>query len=581
MRQDWWDSITLVEGFLEKLDWRIRENANMTYSLQAMNFFVSSEITKRYWLSKVYPKEASKMHMEGFFHIHDMGTLSTYCVGWDLADLIKVGFKGVPGKIASRPAKHYRTLLGQAVNFMYTLQGESAGAQAFSDFDILLAPFVRADRLSYKEVKQGMQEFVYNMNVPTRVGFQTPFTNLTMDVTVPSFYQEAPVIIGGRETGDVYGDFEDEIDMVNRAFVEVMTEGDAKGRPFTFPIPTYNVSREWDWDSELNRMIMDMTAKYGIPYFANFVNSDLKPDDVRSMCCRLRLDTRELRKRAGGLFASAPLTGSIGVVTLNMGRIGYLSKEESQFMAYVDDLMRIAKEALIVKRNFLEKMTGKGLYPYSQFYLRQVKELEGKYWSHHFNTIGLIGMNEGLLNFMGEDISKPDAKAFAEKVLDRMLENLKQFQEETGIIFNLEATPGEGTTYRFARIDRRQFGKDILMAGKNAPYYTNSTWLPVDYDGDVFDVYSHQESLQRRYTGGTVIHTWLGEAAEPEAVSSLVRKAVTNFGSPYYTISPTYSICPVHGYIPGSHAYCPYSHDSNDLVKAGLMKEAGLAKFNI
>ncbi|MBR9681574.1 MAG: ribonucleoside triphosphate reductase [Candidatus Altiarchaeota archaeon] len=581
MKQDWWDSITLVEGFLEKLDWRIRENANMTYSLQAMNFFVSAEITKRYWLSKVYSKEAAKMHMDGFFHIHDMGTLSTYCVGWDFADLIKTGLTGVPGKVDSRPAKHYRAILGQSVNFMYTLQGEAAGAQAFSDFDILLAPFVRADKLEYEEVKQGMQEFVYNMNVPTRVGFQTPFTNITMDVTIPSFYKEAPVVLGGKETGEVYGDYADEIDTINKAFVEVMTEGDAKGRPFTFPIPTYNISKDWDWGGDISHMIMEMTAKYGTPYFANFVNSDLQPDDVRSMCCRLRLDTRELRKRNGGLFASAPLTGSIGVVTLNMGRIGYLSKEESQFMAYVDDLMRVAKETLMVKRDFLEKMTTKGLYPYSKFYLRQVKELEGKYWSHHFNTIGLIGMSEGLLNFMGEDISTPDGKRFAEKVLDRMLENLKQFQDELGVIFNLEATPGEGTTYRFAKLDRRQFGKDIILAGKSAPYYTNSTWLPVDHTGDVFDLFEHQESLQRRYTGGTVIHTWLGEAAEPSAVESLVRKAVTNFSSPYYTITPTYSICPVHGHIAGKYDYCPYSHAASALTQAGLMKDTGLAKFNI
>ncbi|HDR53797.1 MAG TPA: ribonucleoside triphosphate reductase [archaeon] len=581
VKQDWWDSITLVEGFLKKLDWRIRENANMTYSLQAMNFFISSEISKRYWLSKVYSEEASNAHQDGSIHIHDLGCLSAYCVGWDLMDVLKNGFQGVAGKIESRPAKHFRAALGQAVNFMYTLQGEAAGAQAFSDFDILLAPFIRYDGMNYREAKQAMQEFVYNMNVPTRVGFQTPFTNITMDVTVPSFYENTKVVVGGKETGDTYGDFEDEIIMLNKIFVDIMTEGDAKGRPFTFPIPTYNITRDWDWDSELNGEIMEMTAKYGIPYFANFVNSQLKPDDVRSMCCRLRLDTRDLRKRAGGLFASAPLTGSIGVVTLNMPRIGFTARDDTQFLEKIDNLMRISKESLMTKRDFLENMTDKGLYPYCKFYLREVKDLEGQYWSHHFNTIGLLGMNEALLNFMGQSIAEPEGKRFAEKVMDHMLKNLKQFQDETGTIFNLEATPGEGTTYRFGRIDTREFGDKIITASTKTPYYTNSTWLPVDYAGDIFDVMKHQESLQTRYTGGTVIHAWLGEAADPWAVSSLVRKATNKFQNPYYTITPTYSICPVHGYVSGKHDYCPYPHSSEQLIEVGLMKGGGLAQFNI
>ena len=576
----WEDSITLVDSFLKKLDWRIRENANTTYSLQALNFFVSGEISKRYWLSKIYPKEAARAHVEGFFHIHDLSILGPYCVGWDLLDLLRSGFRGAPGKVESRPARHFRVALGHAVNFIYTMQGEAAGAQAFSDFDVFLAPFIYYDKLGYEEVKQALQEFVYNMNVPTRVGFQTPFSNITMDVKIPEPLRDMPVVVGGREMDMTYGDFQEEVEMLNMAFVEVMMEGDAKGRPFTFPIPTYNIGEDWEWESELHWKIMEMTAKYGIPYFANFVNSDLDPSDVRSMCCRLRLDTRELRKRIGGLFASAPLTGSVGVVTLNMGRIGYLSKDDDEFFAYVEDLMRIAREALLAKREFVERMTEAGLYPYSKFYLRSVKETEGKYWSHHFNTIGLIGMNEALVNFMQQTIAEPEAKRFAEKVLDFMLDRLMEFQEETGLLWNLEATPGEGASYRLAKIDKEKY-KDIYTAGKTAPYYTNSTWLPVDYTDDIFEVLEHQESLQTRYTGGTVVHIWLGEAASPQAVSSLLHKAIYHFRNPYYTITPTYSICPVHGYIPGKHEYCPYPHTEEELIQAGLLKRERVIRFSI
>ena len=580
MKQEWWDVITLVDGFLDKLDWRIRENANTTYSIQALNSFLSGEIVKRYWLSKVYPEKAASLHREGYIHIHDLSFLGTYCVGWDLNDLLVNGFKGVSGKIESRPAKHLRAALGQSVNFMFTLQGEAAGAQAFSNFDILMAPFIRKDKLDYKKLKQLMQNYVYNMNVPTRVGFQTPFTNITMDIDVPKDLRDKQAIIGGKPIGEAYGEYAEEIDMFNKVFIDVMMDGDAKGRPFTFPIPTYNISKKWDWDSDLNDKIMQMTAKYGIPYFANFVNSTLSPDDVRSMCCRLRLDTRELKKRTGGIFASAPLTGSIGVVTLNMGRIGYTSPDETTFLEKVDELMDAAKEVLLTKREFLERMTERGLYPYAKYYLRSIKDMEDQYWSHHFNTIGLLGMNEGLMNFMGKGIADPDGKKFALRVMDHMLKNLQKYQNETSQIWNLEATPGEGATYRFARADTRKF-KDIITAGVDYPYYTNSTWLPVNYRGDIFDVVSHQEELQTKYTGGTVVHMWLGESPEPEVVSDLVKKVITKFENPYYTITPTYSICPIHGYISGRHDRCPYPHTQDELVKAGLLKMNGLAKFEL
>ena len=569
-----------MDGFLGKLDWRIRENANTTYSVQALNTFISGEVVKRYWMTKVYSEEAAKAHSEGFLHIHDTSFLGAYCVGWDLIDLLKTGFKGVPGKIESRPAKHLRPALGQAVNFMYTLQGETAGAQAFSDFDVMFAPFIHYDGLDYKRTKQALQEFVYNMNVPTRVGFQTPFTNITLDTRVPRSLRDMPVIIGGREMDSTYGDFQDELDMFNKAFTEVMEEGDARGRPFTFPIPTYNISKKWDWDDEVSQGIMEVTGKYGIPYFANFVNSDLDPDDVRSMCCRLRLDTRNLKKRVGGLFASAPLTGSLGVVTLNMGRVGHVSKDDDGFVEEIDRLMDVARGSLLSKRDFVEKMTEKGLYPYSRFYLRSVKEMEGQYWAHHFNTIGLIGMNEALVNLIGEGIAEPAGKRFALRVLEHMRDRLGEFQEATGQIWNLEATPGEGASYRLAKIDKQKF-RDIHTSGADYPYYTNSTWLPVDYNGDVFDVMSHQEELQTKYTGGTVVHMWLGEAADSEVVGNLVRKSTRNFRNPYYTITPTYSICPIHGYLSGKHERCPYPHTQEQLVGAGLLKTNGLSKFEL
>ncbi|MEM4065196.1 MAG: ribonucleoside triphosphate reductase, partial [Candidatus Micrarchaeaceae archaeon] len=485
-----------------------------------------------------------------------------YCVGWDLGDLLRKGFGGVPDKIESKPPKHFRTALLQIVNFFYTLQGESAGAQAFSNFDTYLAPFVRYDNLPYKEVKQAMQEFIFNMNVPTRVGFQTPFTNLTMDLQVPSYMKGDHVIIGGEEKAETYGDFQEEVYMINRAFAEIMTEGDASGRVFTFPIPTYNITKDFDWDNIAYKEIWEMTAKYGIPYFANFVNSDMKPEDARSMCCRLRLDTRELKKRGGGLFGANPLTGSIGVITINLPRIGYTSKTENEFFEKLESLMEIAKDALETKRKFIENATELGLYPYSKYYLSSIKAGFGGYWKNHFSTIGLIGMNEAALNFLKKDIGTKEGREFAIRVLDFMRSKLEDFQIETGNIYNLEATPAESTSYDLAKKDKKLY-KNIIVANekniKNAePYYTNSSLLPVNYSNDIINVLDLQDDLQVKYTGGTVIHVFLGEYAPSAlAVRSLVRKIAENYRLPYYTITPTFSICPVHGYIFGNHEYCP------------------------
>ncbi|MEM5813349.1 MAG: ribonucleoside triphosphate reductase [Candidatus Aenigmatarchaeota archaeon] len=554
----------LMDEYIEKLDWQVNENSNMTFSLQGLNYYVSSEITKVYWLNKIYPPEIRDAYRNGDFHIHDLGLLSVYCVGWDLYDLLVEGFKGAIGKIESKPAKHFRAALGQAVNFFYTMQGEAAGAIAFSNFDTLLAPFIRYDNLSYKEVKQAMQEFIFNMNVPTRVGFQTPFTNITLDLTPPSYFADQQVIIGGVPQKDVYSDFQEEIDMFNRAFLEVMLEGDAKGRIFTFPIPTYNITRDfWKNNNGNLEILWKVTAKYGIPYFANFINSDMRPEDARSMCCRLRLDLRELYKKGGGFFGSSPLTGSIGVVTINMPRIGYLSKDDNKFMERLEKLMILAKNSLEIKRKVLERLTAKDLYPYSKFYLRKIKERFGEYWKNHFATIGIIGMNEACLNFLGVSIAHPEGKKFALKVLDFMREKLLEFQEETGNNYNLEATPAEGTSYRLAKIDKMKY-PDIICANEEEykkgaePFYTNSTHLPVNYTDDIFEVLEHQDELQSKYTGGTVLHIFVGEKIEnTEVVKNLVKKICENYHLPYFTITPTFSICPNHGYIAGEHQSCP------------------------
>jgi ribonucleoside-triphosphate reductase (formate) len=552
------DSTTLVDDYLRKLDWRIKENSNMSYSLQGLNNHVSSIITSTYWLNKIYTPEIKQAHMDGDLHLHDLGLLSVYCCGWDLKDLLFRGFGGVEGKIESAPPSHFESALGQVVNFFYTLQGEAAGAQAFANFDTLLAPFIRYGKLSYDEVKRAMRRFLFNMNIPTRVGFQTPFTNITMDLVVPNNMKDDTVVINGEIQNSTYGDYQEEMYILNRAFAEVMLEGDAKGRIFTFPIPTYNITKDFDWDNKELDPVWEMTAKYGIPYFANFVNSDMSPDDARSMCCRLRLDNRELRKRGGGLFGSNPLTGSVGVVTLNMPRLGYKWKgDKEKFFKEIIFLMDVAKESLEIKRKMLEKLTETGLYPYSKHYLEGIKDRTGKYWTNHFSTIGLIGMNEALLNFMGKDITTEEGKAFTVEVLEFMRDRLIDYQNETGNMYNLEATPGEGTSYRLAKIDRERF-PDIKTMGTKEPYYTNSTQLPVSHTKDVFKALEHQDPIQTRYTGGTVFHIFLGERLNTiESTKNLVRRISERFHLPYYSVTPTFSVCPVHGYLSGEHMECP------------------------
>ncbi|HPF19759.1 MAG TPA: ribonucleoside triphosphate reductase [Syntrophomonas sp.] len=553
----------IIANYLEKNDWRVKENSNMTYSLQGMNFHISSLIVSQYWQDQIYTPQMKEMQSSGDFHIHDLGILGVYCVGWDIHDLLLEGFKGVRGKVASGPAKHFRSILGQLVNFFFTLQGEAAGAQAFSNFDTLLAPFIYYDKLDYKQVKQGLQEFVFNMNVPTRVGFQTPFTNITMDLKVPEFMKNEPVIIGGKYMDKTYGEFQAEMDMLNQAFAEVMMEGDCEERVFTFPIPTYNITKDFDWSNPHYDKIWEMTAKYGIPNFSNFVNSDMNPEDARSMCCRLRLDNRELRKRGGGLFGANPLTGSIGVVTINMSRLGYLSKDKEEYFSRLADMMDIARDSLEIKRKVLENLTESGLYPYSQFYLRNVKAATGQYWKNHFSTIGLVGMNESCLNFLGQDIASPEGLAFSKEVMDFMRDRLVAYQEESGNIYNLEATPAEGVSYGIARKDKEAYPK-IIVANeaeykKGAePYYTNSTQLPVKYTDDLFEALQIQDELQTRYTGGTTFHVFLGESiSSVESVKKLVGKVCHQFRLPYFTITPTFSICPSHGYLSGEKYSCP------------------------
>jgi len=555
--------IAMVDQYLKKTDWKINENSNMDYSLQGLNNYISSEVSKVYWLNEIYPPEVKKAHVEGDFHIHDLSLLSVYCVGWDLHDLLLQGFRGASGKVESRPAKHLRSALGQIVNFFYTLQGEAAGAQAFSNFDTLLSPFIRYDNLSFKEIKQALQEFIFNINVPTRVGFQTPFTNVTLDVTVPRHLSEQNVIIGGEIRDDKYADFQEEMNQFNRAFLQVMAEGDAKGRVFTFPIPTYNITRDFDWENPKLDDLWEMTARYGVPYFSNFVNSDMKPEDARSMCCRLRIDNRELEKRGGGLFGSHPLTGSIGVITVNMPRIGFVSHTEEEFFDRLDSFMNIAKKSLEIKRKVLEKFTDANLYPYTRFYLRDVKQRFGEYWKNHFSTIGLVGMNEACLNFLGKTIGDPEGRDFAERVLDFMKNRLISFQEQTGNNYNLEATPAEGTSYRLAKLDKEKF-PEIVCANENSRgngadvFYTNSTQLPVNFTDDVFEALDLQDSIQARYTGGTVFHTFAGERIDdPLAVKTFVRKVCEKYRVPYFTFTPTFSVCPSHGYIKGECESCP------------------------
>jgi len=560
-RAMWSEALEAVDDYLQARDWRVNENANMGFSLQGLNNFIASRATSQYWLDRIYPDEVARAHQQADLHIHDLGMLAVYCCGWDLMDLLERGFGGAYGKVRSAPARHLRTALGQAVNFFYTLQGEAAGAQAFSNFDTLLAPFVRADGLCYTEVKQAIQEFVYNVNVPTRVGFQTPFTNITLDLTPPRTLAQEAVVIGGERLDSTYGEYGPEMALINRALCEVLSAGDADGRIFTFPIPTYNISEELDWDDPGLAPVFEMTARYGIPYFANYVGSDMSPEDARSMCCRLRLDNRELIRRGGGLFGSSPLTGSIGVVTINLPRLAYRARDEADFFDGLHHLTGLARQSLEIKRKVLERFTRDGLYPYTQHYLSTVKQRFDRYWANHFSTIGLVGMHEACLNLLGEGIQGPEGHDFALRVLDDLQEICGDYQEQTGDLFNLEATPAEGTSYRLARADLERY-PEIQQSGEEEPYYTNSTQLPVDHTADLFRALEHQEALQEKYTGGTVFHGFLGERLEhADQAMLLVRRVTEAFRVPYFTITPTFTICPVHGYIPGEHFTCPFYED--------------------
>lgn len=562
-------NLDMMDDYLKRLDWEVNENSNMSYSIQGLNNYIASNISKNYWLNKIYSPEIRDAHNNADIHIHDLSQLSVYCVGWDLKDLLTQGFTGVKGKIQCSPAKHFRTALGQVVNFLYTMQGEATGAQAFSNFDTLLAPFIRYDNLDYKQVKQAMQEFIFNLNVPTRTGFQTPFTNVTMDLTVPSYYADQGVIIGGEIQDATYKEFQYEMNLFNKAFFEVMMQGDATGQVFTFPIPTYNITKDFDWENPDLAGLWEMSAKYGIPYFSNFINSDMNPEDARSMCCRLRIDNRDLEYRGGGLFGSNPMTGSIGVVTLNLPRIGYNASSEEEFFKILSENMELAKESLEQKRKVLEQFTEKDLYPYTKFYLRDIKARFNSFWKNHFSTIGLVGMNEACLNLLNVSIADEAGRNFALKAMDFMRAKIVEFQEETGNNYNLEATPAEGTSYRLAKKDKEQLvaikcanDDDYYVKGAK-PFYTNSSQLPVNFTDDIFEVLDHQDDLQTKYTGGTVVHIYAGERIhDVEIMKKLVKKICTNYRIPYFTFSPTFSTCDSHGYISGEHYTCPNCGDS-------------------
>lgn len=550
-------TINMFTDYLADMDWQIKENANTQKSINGMNNYIRETFTKQYWLHEIYPEEIRQAHTSGDIHLHDLGFFGPYCAGWDLRALLTEGFGGVPGKVESNPAKHLRAFLGQIVNSTFTTQGESAGAQAWSSIDTYCAPFIRYDKMNYNEVKQALQEFIFNLNVPTRVGFQCPFSNLTFDIVPPRTLRDQHVIIGGELQDETYGEFQAEMDVFNTAFCDVMMEGDKKGRVFTFPIPTINVTKDFDWDSPVVDRFMEITCKYGIPYFSNYISSDLSPEDALSMCCRLRLNTGELRKRGGGLFGSNPMTGSIGVVTINLPRIAYLSKSEGEFRSRLWRMMNIAKNSLEIKRKTIEEQTCNGMYPYSANFLRHVKERTGCYWYNHFNTIGLVGMNEACLNFLGKDLTTPEGQKFANGVLDYMRDTITQMQEETGHVYNLEATPAEGTCYRLASLDKARY-PDIITAGENTPYYTNSSQLPVGFTDDIFETLDLQDSLQCKYTGGTVLHLYLGERiGDKEIAKAIIKKAFTNYSLPYISLTPTFSVCPEHGYITGEQYTCP------------------------
>ncbi|CAB3722238.1 hypothetical protein LMG1873_04015 [Achromobacter piechaudii] len=547
------DVESAMEEYLDQRDWRVNANANQGYSLGGLILNVAGKVTANYWLSHVFTPEAGRAHREGDIHIHDLDMLSGYCAGWSLRQLLTEGFNGVPGKVESTPPRHMSAAIGQIVNFLGTLQNEWAGAQAFSSFDTYMAPFIRRDAMTYAQVKQAMQELIFNLNVPSRWGTQTPFTNLTFDWTCPADLKEQVPYVGGEEMPFTYGELQEEMDMINRAYIEVMMAGDAKGRVFTFPIPTYNITPDFDWGHPNTDRLFEMTARYGLPYFQNFLNSDLEPHMVRSMCCRLQLDLRELLKRGNGLFGSAEQTGSVGVVTVNCARLGYTCQgDEARLMQRLDHLLALGRDVLETKRAVVQRYIDQGLYPYTRRYLGTLR--------NHFSTLGVNGINEMIRNFTNDadDVTTPAGHALAVRLLDRVRARMTEFQEQTGHLYNLEATPAEGTTYRFAREDRKRY-PGILQAGSDAqPYYTNSSQLPVGYTDDPFHALQLQETLQGKYTGGTVLHLYMNEAvSSAEACKQLVRRALSNFRLPYITVTPTFSICPNHGYLAGHHEFCP------------------------
>ncbi|OLO70360.1 ribonucleoside triphosphate reductase [Actinomyces oris] len=546
------DAIATITEYLDRSDWRVNANANQGYSLGGMMLNTSGKVVANYWLSQVYPAVAGQAHRNADLHIHDLDMFAGYCAGWSLKDLLQQGFNGVPGAIAAGPAKHFSSAVGQIVNFLGTLQNEWAGAQAFSSFDTYMAPFVRLDDMTYEQVKQCMQELIFNLNVPSRWGTQTPFTNLTFDWTCPADLADEHPLIGDDVCDFAYGDLQAEMDLINRAFMEVMTEGDAEGRVFTFPIPTYNITRDFDWDAPNTELLFTMTAKYGLPYFQNFINSELDPGMIRSMCCRLQLDLRELLKRGNGLFGSAEQTGSVGVVTINMARLGYLyADDEAALTARLDELLEIGRDTLELKRTVIQHHIDAGLFPFTKRYLGSL--------DNHFSTLGVNGMNEMVRNFTHDayDLTDPRGHAMCVRLLDHVRDKMVEFQEATGHLYNLEATPAEGTTYRFAKEDRKRY-PGILQAGTETnPYYTNSSQIPVGYTDDPFEAQEMQEELQTKYTGGTVLHLYMNERiSSATACKELVRRSLTAFRTPYITITPTFSICPVHGYLAGEHLTC-------------------------
>jgi len=559
------DPIKLVDQYLHGgNDDKVKHDSNENYSVHNLAHETSSIVVQEYWLNKIYNKKIRDAHYNGDIRIHNLGYLSTYCSGWDLKDLLVRGYGGVFGKVSCAPAKHLMSALDQLVSFLFTLRYEADGAQAIANFDTYLAPFIRYDKLSYFQVKQMLQQFVFKMNVPLDKGFQAPFSNVSLDIVPPKSIAEENVIIGGKMMKEKYGDFQKEMLIFNKAFAKVMMEGDSKGRVFVWPIPTYSITKDFPWDEPKLKPVWEMTAKFGIPYFSNFVNSDMSPDDVRSMCCRLRIDNRVLRKRGGGLFGANPLTGSIGIVTINLPRIGYLSKTKKEFIRRLGALLDTVKESLQIKRKTLERLTDDGLYPYNRVYLENVKKRFGEYWKNHFNTIGIMGMNEACLNLLKADIASEEGKAFTLEVMDYIRDRMLEFQKETDEIFNLEATPGETTAYSFAKKDKQLY-PNIICANEDeyrksgaAPYYTNSTQLPVCHTTDLFDSMNHQDEIQCKYTGGTVFHVFLGEKLPSvESTKKLVKKISDSYKMPYYSITPTFSICPKHGYIAGEKWYCP------------------------